>query len=67
MILRPRSIVILCLLHFASLLPAQERTFTVLLLPPKPITQTEDTLAYLPLLYRSIEVTPDLTEVRTGS
>ncbi len=55
MILRPRFTAIMLLFHVASLLYAQERTFTVLLLPPKLITQTEDGLAYLPVLYRSLE------------
>jgi len=54
-ILRPRFIAICVLVHCASLLSSQERPFTVLLLPPKPIEGTEDTLAYLPILYRSLE------------
>ena len=55
MILRPRFIAICVLVHCATLLYPQERAFTVLLLPPKPIVQVEDSLAYLPILYRSLE------------
>lgn len=54
-VLRPKFIAICVLIHCVSLLYSQERAFTVLLIPPKPIMRTEDTLAYLPVLHRSLE------------
>ncbi|MCX7788074.1 MAG: hypothetical protein N2442_10300 [Spirochaetes bacterium] len=55
MIPRLKYITIVFLIQSLSLLYAQERIFSVLILPPKPIVQTEDTLVYLPVLYRSLE------------